>query len=234
VYEPIYFLFGAEPFDGKFQFSFKYRFLNTDGTLVRRWPWLSGVHLGFTQTSFWDLAAESTPFEDTSFKPELFYLWEDLDIAPWWPQTRFGLKFGFQHESNGQSEAASRSINIAYIRPKVVFKLSHAFELSLAVQTWFYVGSLSDNATIRRFRGWSSLSASLSKRDSMLLSSHVRGNPSTGKGSVQIDFSYLLNKLFLRNLALYVYAQFFTGYGESLLDFDQRDTHFRVGFAIVR
>jgi outer membrane phospholipase A len=234
VYEPIYFLFGAAPFDGKFQLSFKYRFLNSDGTLVRRWSWLSGMHLGFTQTSFWDLDSESTPFADTLFKPELFYQWEDIGATPLWPQARFDLKFGFQHESNGQDGDDSRSLNIAYLRPKVVFHVFDAFELSLAAQTWFYVGSLSDNSTIRDFRGWSSLSASLGARDGLLLSTQVRGNPSTGKGSVQIDFSYPLNQLFLRNLALYFYVQFFTGYGESLLHFDQQDTRFRIGFGIVR
>src|SRR5688572_12727375 len=80
AYEPIYFLYSPVPSDAKFQFSFKYRFLNEEGTLARQWPWLLGLHIGFTQTSFWDLDEESLPFEDTNFRPELLYLWEDITL----------------------------------------------------------------------------------------------------------------------------------------------------------
>lgn len=54
----------------------------------------------------------------------------------------------------------SRSLDMGYIRPKLVFDIFEDDELSLAGQAWFYVGDLSDNATIRDFRGWSSLSIS--------------------------------------------------------------------------
>ncbi|HLU91876.1 MAG TPA: phospholipase A, partial [Pedomonas sp.] len=36
------------------------------------------------------------------------------------------------------------------------------------------------------------------------------------------------------SLNLYLFGQFFTGYGENLLDYNQRDTRLRAGFAIVR
>lgn len=64
--------------------------------------------------------------------------------------------------------------------------------------------------------------------------SEVRGNPNTGTGSVQVDFTYPLSKILFRNVALYLYVQFFTGYGESLLNFDEKDTRVRLGFGIVR
>ncbi len=78
AYEPIYFLVGADPSESKFQFSFKYRFFNATGTLTQRHPWIGGFHFGYTQTSFWDLESGSFPFEDSSYKPELFHLTENL------------------------------------------------------------------------------------------------------------------------------------------------------------
>jgi outer membrane phospholipase A len=234
AYKPVYFLYGAAPSDAKFQISFKYRFLNAEGTLGQQWPWLLGLHFAYTQTSFWDLAAESLPFDDTNFKPELFYLLEDMAL-PFLPRrSRFDFQFGFQHESNGRAGDDSRRLNIGYIRPQVVFDIFDDYELSLAAQAWFYVGDLSDNATIKEFRGWSSFSASLGTREGFLLASEVRGNPSTGKGSLQVDFTYPLSKVLFRNLDFYLYAQFFTGYGESLLEFDEKDTRIRLGVGIVR
>jgi outer membrane phospholipase A len=35
-------------------------------------------------------------------------------------------------------------------------------------------------------------------------------------------------------LDVYLHAQFFSGYAENLLSYDQRDDVFRLGFSIVR
>lgn len=234
AYEPIYFLYGPLSSDAKFQFSFKYRFLNAEGTLARQWPWLSGLHVAFTQTSFWDLDEESLPFDDTNFAPELLYLWEDIDLPVLPRQTRFDLQLGYLHESNGRGGDDSRSLNRAYIRPTITSRLLDDYELSLAAEAWLYVGSLGDNPDIEDFRGWSSLSASVGRPEGFLLSSQLGGNPSTGKGSLQVDWTYPLNTFFFNNFDLYLQLQFFTGYGENLLDYNEKETRLRLGFGIVR
>lgn len=78
AYEPIYFLVGIDPSESRFQFSFKYRFLNPRFSVVKRYHWIQGFHLAYTQTSFWDLKERSQPFKDTSYKPELFFLTPNL------------------------------------------------------------------------------------------------------------------------------------------------------------
>lgn len=72
AYEPMYFLFGTDPEESKFQVSFKYQFFNADNPLAKDHPWLQGLHFAYTQTSFWDLESDSAPFKDTSYKPEFF------------------------------------------------------------------------------------------------------------------------------------------------------------------
>ena len=44
AYKPMYFLVGADPQNSKFQISFKYRFLNPDGSLAEQHPWVKGFH----------------------------------------------------------------------------------------------------------------------------------------------------------------------------------------------
>jgi outer membrane phospholipase A len=54
------------------------------------------------------------------------------------------------------------------------------------------------------------------------------------KGSLQIDLTYPLQKLAVRDLGMYLHGQFFTGFGESLLEYDQSTTTFRLGLSLVR
>ncbi|MBU4449612.1 MAG: phospholipase A [Proteobacteria bacterium] len=110
AYEPMYFLMGTDPKKSKFQISFKYRLLNPEGSLVEEHPWLNGLHLGYTQTSFWDLKSDSVPFEDTSYKPELFLISPNLKNRPAWMHGLF-LQTGLKHESNGRGGLESRSAN---------------------------------------------------------------------------------------------------------------------------
>ena len=78
AYKPTYFLVGADPSNSKFQFSFKYQFLGDQGSWAQAHPWVKGFHFVYTQTSFWDLKSVSAPFEDTSYKPDFFYLTPNL------------------------------------------------------------------------------------------------------------------------------------------------------------
>jgi outer membrane phospholipase A len=64
-------------------------------------PWVTGFNLGYTQKSLWDLKSDSSPFEDTSYMPEFFYLQDKIDLGvPW--ISAFGFQTGYQHESNGR------------------------------------------------------------------------------------------------------------------------------------
>ena len=119
-YQPMYFLVGTDPKDSKFQVSFRYRLFGKDGSLSHRLPWVTGFHLGYTQTSFWDLKSESVPFQDTSYKPEIHFLTRNIaGVIP--HATGFFVQTGLQHESNGRDGDASRSTNFAYVKPTCVF-----------------------------------------------------------------------------------------------------------------
>ena len=115
VYEPIYFLFGVDPGleESKFQLSLKYRLFNPAGWMAAKAAWLSGFHLGYTQRSIWDLKANSKPFDDTSYMPELFYLLPKIELNSA-RISAFGIQGGFQHESNGKGGEDSRSTNHFY------------------------------------------------------------------------------------------------------------------------
>ena len=233
-YEPFYFIVGPDDPVGRFQLSFKYRLFSDTGPLAKRFPVFKGLHIAYTQTSLWDLGSNSKPFVDTSYKPELFYAVERVDGGRWADWLRLDLQAGFQHESNGKSGADSRSLNVAYVEPKVVVGKEDGVQLSLAPRAWTYVGSLDENPDIKDFRGYVGLRSTLGWPNGLLLSATGRLGDDADRGSLQLDLSYPIFRLLYGNLGLYLYAQYFLGYGESLLRYNERTSIFRIGVALFR
>ena len=233
AYEPMYFLVGAEPEKSKFQVSFKYRFFNPAGALAEDLSWLKGFHFGYTQTSFWDLESDSAPFEDTSYKPELFFLSSNINARSSWIQGFF-VQTGFQHESNGRGGEFSRSTNFLYAQPIFIFyDKKTQLGLQIAPKIWAYVKNDDEtNPHLDDYRGYFDLETKFGKADSFVLGSHLRW--AQEGGSIQLDLTYPLHRFLFNNLDFYFHAQYVSTLAESLLDFRERTEALRLGFAIVR
>src|ERR1051325_3372845 len=232
-YEPLYFIAGTESPNAKFQISFKYQLLNSEGPLAKAAPPLKGFHVAYTQTSLWDWNAPSAPFFDSSYKPEVLYLYEKLlggEETNWF---RLDVQVGLQHESNGKNDFDSRSLNIAYFRPTLIIGRDGSFQVKVQPRAWVYVGDLSDNPDIADYRGYADLRVVAGWQRGLQASALGRLGEE-GKGSVQVDVTYPLMGWFPRSLSLYLHAQYFTGYGESLLRYNRRDESFRIGFSLFR
>jgi len=232
-HEPMYFIAGSESPNAKFQISFKYQLLNEAGWLAQKAPALKGFNVAYTQTSLWDLSAPSAPFFDTSYKPAFLYSWdrvvgrEDVD---WF---RLDLQGGAQHESNGKGGVDSRSQNIIFFRPTLVFGRDDNFQLTLQPRAWGYVGGLSGNPDLDEYRGYFDLRAVVGWRRGLQLSALGRMGHEGNNSSAQFDLTYPMMKI-VGSFSLYLQAQYFTGYGESLLRYNQRSDVFRIGFALYR
>ena len=56
-----------------------------------------------------------------------------------------------------------------------------------------------------------------------------------GKESVQLDLSYPVRRSIFSGVGAFLHLQYFKGYGETLLDYDERrGSRFRIGLSIVR
>jgi Outer membrane phospholipase A len=231
-YEPFYFVAGTKSPNAKFQVSIRYQLLNHDGPLASRAPPLEGFNIGYTQTSLWDWNRASAPFFDSSYKPELLYLRDRLlggGPTNWY---RLDLQAGVQHESNGKDGDSSRSLNITYIRPTFTIGGDEELHLTLMPRAWVYIGDLSDNPDIARYRGYVDLRAILAYKG-LQLSAYGRMGNHTDRGSVQVDLTYPLRK-FWGTFSTYFHVQYFNGFGESLLEYNERSTAWRAGFSLYR
>lgn len=234
AYEPMYFLMGVDPGTdkSKFQVSFKYKVFDMDEEEDHWYSFLDGIHMAYTQTSFWDLKSDSKPFDDTSYKPEIFYFVPKIDLGLDWVRA-FGLQAGYKHESNGKDGDDSRSTNFLYIEPIFGFYLGGDYFMSLRPRVWTYVANDdSTNGDLDQYRGYFNLGLTVGALDSFVLDTNTRWGE---KGpSFQADLTYPLNKIFYQRFNYYLHFQYFTGYAENLVDFREREDIFRIGLSIVR
>ena len=244
LYAPNYFLFGryttalnSAPFEplattgvfapgteldsieAAFQLSFKFRVWATDD---RRW----GAWVAYSQQSQWQLYNDSgnasRPFRETNYMPELILSYKP---ALQWGELQWNLAtLAFNHQSNGRSDTISRSWN----RLIASFGVEQG-NLAVLGRLWWRIPEAStsdDNPTISDYYGWGDVSA-LYKWQGQSFAATLRGNPSTGKGAGQLTWT---SAPFFGPLRGYV--KLFSGYGETLIDYNWNQTTIGVGVTL--
>jgi len=230
-YEPNYIIAGSSgPTTAKFQVSMKFRLFNPDS----KPPFLDKLYLAYSQTSIWDIGSSSSPFYDTNYRPSFFFLDEDISRWPYRNSSRFGFQAGFEHESNGQEGTASRSLNIAYVRPTFTLPFGDRHFVSISPKIYTYFAE-DDNPDIAYYRGYCDFLVKAGAPDGIQLATTLRKGTGSDPYSVQLDFSYPLKTATLGNLGGYLHLQYFDGYGETLLDYNRKvQPQFRIGLMITR
>lgn len=203
--------------EAKFQLSLKARFLTTDD---RRWS----VWLAYTQQNNWQVYNSdiSRPFRETNYMPEIFASYHlDMQFAGFdWKL----LNFGFNHQSNGRADPVSRSWDRIFA--EVGFERDN---LAMMLRMWTRISEdedEDDNPDITDYYGHTELNASYRWRGNSV-ALMVRGNVDTGKGAVQLGW-------FSRPVIgpLRGYVQVFSGYGESMIDYNWNQTTIGIGLAL--
>ncbi|HWI99205.1 MAG TPA: phospholipase A [Burkholderiales bacterium] len=227
--DPMYFIVGEhDGWTARFQLSFKYRLFDLGTGFGREQPWLTGFYFGYTQNSIWDLSSQSKPFRDTSYRPQLFWKWDRSDEKTFIDSVRFGL----EHESNGGDAANSRSINTVFIRPEWHHGFANRHEIQFMPKFYSYLDR-EENPDIAQFRGYADWQLRYDAAGEWVATLLGRYGTS-GKGSLQVDLSKRLRDLRFGPVGGYFHVQYFTGYGESILDYNvRRPSQLRIGFAIV-
>ena len=220
-YEPLFDAFDEEAdFDdveAKFQLSFKGRLLASDDL---RW----GLWFAYTQQSQWQLYSPdiSRPFRETNYMPEIFGSFRPgVDFGGWqWNL----LNFGYTHQSNGRSDPISRSWDRLFVEAAI-----ERDNFVLLARAWTRITEADyedDNPDIVDYYGHGEITGIYKWRDNSF-TLMGRGNLSTGKGAAQ--FTWATRPLLgpLRG-----YVQVFTGYGESMIDYDWNQTTIGVGVTL--
>jgi outer membrane phospholipase A len=230
--EPLYFVVGSSSernFDARFQLSFKYRPFDPDARVAQYLPPLSNLYFAYTQTSLWDLGGNSSPFEDTSYRPSVYYKWTGAGRG----MIPDGWSVGLEHESNGRDGADSRSINTAYIKPTWNLDFAHGRRLTLSPKFYQYLEK-SDNSDIYKYRGYVDFQARFGREDGAIVTALYR-HGTGGYSSGQLDFSYPISDKLFGRTGTFIHLQLMEGYGETLIDYNRySDTQLRLGLSLAR
>jgi phospholipase A1/A2 len=230
--EPLYFIVGANKersFDARFQLSFKYRPFDPDATVAKFIPFASNLYFAYTQTSIWDIGSDSSPFKDTSYRPSIYYNWEESGngINP------YSWKFGLEHESNGRAGSESRSLNMAFVQPFWHIDFSNGRRLTLMPKIYQYLEK-SDNPDIQRYRGYVDWMARYGREDAAILTGMYRQG-TDGYAQGQLDLSFPISDKLFGRTGTFLHFQLLGGYGETLIDYNrQRNTQLRIGLSLAR
>lgn len=233
VYEPVYFLVGGDGgLNAKFQISLRYQLFDGRGPLARRLPWIDDLYLSFSQTSLWDLGDLSKPFKDSSYRPRLFYT--NYDLARFFDgQLRVGVEAGAGHESNGKEGEESRSFNMLYVRPALTFGEPDGFRMYVAPLIHNYVAD-DENPDLEDYRGYVDWLVGIGSKGGLDFWATLRKGARSDYGSIELNASYPLSKLSGGDLTGWLTLQYFTGYGESLLDYSRKlDSQLRLGVSVA-
>lgn len=200
----------------------------------------TGIYIGFTQNSFWNLYKRGSPFYENNYKPEIFGYWDlsskKLPLIP-------SFKLSVTHESNGKDSLNSRGWNRVILRGDFGNLKNDRVYLSLSIWSINKLGLLSyeqTNSNITDYCG----SGEIAIYYQPLFNG---GDYGLGHLGFRISSRYTFNQYLFRNMEAAMYinpfkskywapslmVQYFIGYGENLLDYNKFSNSIRVGLAII-
>ena len=185
------------------------------------------ISAAYTQKSFWQTFEDSYPFRETNYEPEIFILFPYEDNAIF-----KSYKFGFNHTSNGKDKELSRSWNRLYLEAN--FQLS---ELFIVPKVWYRIPEDKDdnNPNIEDYYGYGDLTFIYTYKKhqfELALRNNLEFNDKN-KGSAEFNWTFPLPKLFY-STNTYGLFQIFSGYGNSLIDYDREVNKVGLGIALSR
>ena len=203
----------------KFQISLKHILADYDNA--------GSLWLGYTQLAFWQAYNQSyaQPFREIIYEPELIYSLRPNELSI--------FNIGAVHQSIGQSNPSERSWNRVYVEPGIQFSFSGEERLIVQVRWWKIIqeNSLNDNPDIGNYLGYRELNLRFVQDGGWKINvmSRIR--------STQVDIAAPLSVWFLQSAEgasennLDIHMQYFNGYGEGLLDYNQSHTTLGIGIS---
>lgn len=211
--------------EAKYQLSFKSKLAHDIQDLpLSLWG-------GYTQSSRWQVynGAVSRPFRETNYEPEVMLVWSMS--RPLWGGALRMASLSLNHQSNGRSLPLSRSWNrwiatlawerdgwIVEARPWWRLKESAAEDDNPDILDHVGRGEL----LVSHHWGTGHEASAL-----MLQLRHSLRGGARARGSAQLEWAFPLRG------ALHGWVQWFSGYGESLVDYNHRQSKVGIGVTIA-
>lgn len=181
----------------------------------------SSIYFAYTQLSYWQLYNHKTFIRETDYEPELF-LQNKLDrclIRNW--RIDF-LNLGVAHQSNGFGNSQERSWNRVYLEA-----VTHAGNWMISFKPWVIVSKNDNNNNIANYQGYGRFLVAYKYHQHVFsIQAHnlIEGGARRATGEVTWSFPVTC---YLKG-----YVQVFSGYGQSLIEYNKRTNSAGIGLAL--
>ncbi|MDU1890970.1 MAG: phospholipase A [Dysgonomonas sp.] len=201
--------------DAMFQISIRHRL--TKSIL----PFGTFAYLTYTQKSFWNIYAESSPFRDTNYNPGV-----GLAKVILHKNRLLGVAFiQIKHESNGREKEESRSWN--YLSLAAKYYINPQFNIS--GEFWLPYVDGDNNKDLLDYKGLGQINVSLTDaRQKWWLEMQLNQRKGFGNINTIASIAFKVSK----SSNQYLFLRFQDGYGDSLLDYNKYSMNVRIGMCI--
>ena len=198
-------------------------------------PLRDSLWVGYTGLSYWQVfnADMSRPFRTTDHEPEIFYVYPTTAQLPFGWRWRYS-GVGLVHQSNGQSDPLSRSWNRYYLMTGL--ELDKRWQVQAKLWKRMNESAADDNNPgIQNYIGRGELKVGWNVNRSNWMGLTARGSLNGhGKGSGRLEWMHTLGEGWMGGKSnLRLHAQVFSGYGDSLIDYNHKRTVFSLGFSLL-
>ena len=209
--------------EAKFQLSFKFPIVRhfMDNQL--------SIWFGYTQKSFWQVYNTniSTPFRDNNYEPEILCFHEPYEQLNFFGMKNVMNTISFNHQSNGLSGDLSRCWN--RLKASMVFEKD---DHSLIFEPWYRIPDKSDeddNPNIEDYMGYFKLTYAFKVGEEICDLSLWNNLDFSEDNRTSLEFNWS----FPISGDVKGIAQYFNGYGESLIDYNHRNQRLGVGILLT-
>jgi phospholipase A1 len=183
----------------------------------------STLYLAYTQLSYWQLYNDDAFFRETDYEPELF-LANEVNFHLFKDWSLNFLNVGVVHQSNGYGGDLERSWNRLYVEA-----VASKENWMVSFKPWYIVQDSSleqHNSNIGEYLGYGRVLVAYKYSDQVFsLQAYNVIESGAQRPSTQLTWSIPLTS-YLRG-----YVQVFSGYGQSLIEYDHRSNSFGIGIA---
>lgn len=210
---------GYKAVESKFQLSLKTK-------IAHHVLWGKGdIWAAYSQKAHWQIynATISRPFRELNYEPELILNFPTDFKLFGFTAKMFGL--AFNHQSNGQSEPITRSWN------RIIFHLGLEKEnWQIYLKPWFRIADeIDENPEIVNFSGriQTKVIYDINRHRFTANGTHSLQFGNENRGSIELNWTFPIQGNFSGHF------QIFSGFGETLIDYNHKQTTIGLGVSLM-
>lgn len=181
----------------------------------------SSLFLAYTQLSYWQLYNHKAFFRESDYEPEIFLANEvNFHLVKNW-RVNF-LNIGASHQSNGYGNALERSWNRLYVDA-----ITSVGNWMISLKPWYIISTNKNNNNIAQYLGYGQILVAYKYHKHVFsITAHNLVEGGGKRATAELTWSFPLIP-YIKG-----YVQLFSGYGQSLIEYNHRTNSAGVGVAL--